>query len=249
MNRLETWQTESIGNIVESLENTEMKDLANLIVENLPEYWYTVPASSSGKYHPLMSIGEGGLFRHSLAVETFMEHFLTIDQYKNKFSSQERDALKIAALFHDGEKHGKSDSGGHTIFEHPLCMAKTIQGYKGTIDNVSDEIIDFIADCISSHMGQWTTDKRSPNVMLPTPQTLGQELVHLADYLASRKNIEIHFEQNVKFEKPTKEKYVFTFGKHKGKSFMDVVQKDKGYIAWLKENYHREPLKSFLKEV
>jgi hypothetical protein len=42
-------------------------------------------------------------------------------------------------------------------------------------------------------MGQWNTDKRS-SVVLPKPKTVIEKLVHLADYLASRKSLEFNFE-------------------------------------------------------
>lgn len=43
-------------------------------------------------------------------------------------------------------------------------------------------------------MGQWNTSKRS-NIELPKPEFAEQILVHLFDYLASRKFIEINFEE------------------------------------------------------
>lgn len=243
-------QKKVMDNILDSLENDNMKELGSIIFQNLPDYWYEVPASSSGKYHPLMSAGPQGLFRHSLAVETFMDHILSIDQYKNEFRSEERDALKIAAFVHDGEKHGKDKSGGHTVFNHPICMAETIRTYKGKIEGVDDDIIEFMAECISSHMGQWNTNSREPNIILPLPETEGQKLLHLADYLASRKDIEIHFEEKVKYENPTPDNYVFNFGKHKGKTFNEVLKKDKSYLEWLKgQKFVREPLKTFLKTI
>ena len=34
-------------------------------IEELPDYFFRVPASSTGKYHPRISLGEGGLLRHT----------------------------------------------------------------------------------------------------------------------------------------------------------------------------------------
>ena len=36
------------------------------ILNSLPEYFWKVAASSTGKYHPEFSLGEGGLVRHYL---------------------------------------------------------------------------------------------------------------------------------------------------------------------------------------
>ena len=99
-------------------------------------------------------------------------------------------------------------------------------------------------------MGQWNTISRAQNIILPLPETEGQKLLHLADYLASRKDIEIHFEEKVKYENPTPDNYVFNFGKHKGKTFNEVLKKDKSYLEWLKgQKFVREPLKTFLKTI
>jgi hypothetical protein len=52
------------------------------------------------------------------------------------------------------------------------------------------EIIEKIASCISSHMGEWAydyKDKYKKNQLLPKPNSKMQNIVHLADYLASRK--------------------------------------------------------------
>ena len=42
------------------------------------------------------------------------------------------------------------------------------------------------ASCIETHMGKWNTSKHS-EVVLPRPKTAIQYMVHLADYIASRK--------------------------------------------------------------
>ena len=55
------------------------------------------------------------------------------------------------------------------------------------------DVLEHIFKCIRSHMGQWNTNKYS-NVVLPTPQTGTEKFVHMADYLASRKCIEMNFE-------------------------------------------------------
>jgi len=51
-----------------------------------------------------------------------------------------------------------------------------------------------IAKCIKSHMGQWNTDYKTKEEMLPKPQNEIEKFTHLCDYLASRKMLEINFE-------------------------------------------------------
>ena len=46
----------------------------------------------------------------------------------------------------------------------------------------------FIASAVISHMGQWNTSWKMSG-MLPLPETPAQKVLHLTDYLASRKDI------------------------------------------------------------
>ena len=97
-------------------------------------------------------------------------------------------------------------------------------------------------------MGQWNTDSRSKET-LPTPITAPQKLIHFADYLASRKDIDVSFDESVApkpVEKPTLETYRIPFGKHAGKTLPEIAAIDKGYIDWAKKNMEKEPVKTLL---
>ena len=49
------------------IQNEQLKTLAQRLVLKLPDYFFTVAASSTGKYHPAYSLGTGGLLRHTKA--------------------------------------------------------------------------------------------------------------------------------------------------------------------------------------
>jgi hypothetical protein len=51
----------------------------------------------------------------------------------------------------------------------------------------------FIYDAVASHMGQWNINKHGDG-KLPLPQEPHQKILHLADYLASRKDINMVIE-------------------------------------------------------
>ena len=51
-----------------TIENDDLRILAEEMIKTIPEYWYHVGASSTGKYHPKYSLGEGGLMRHTVAL-------------------------------------------------------------------------------------------------------------------------------------------------------------------------------------
>lgn len=238
--------------IYDSFENEDIKDFCKLLVSELPLYWWKVPASSTGKYHPAYALGDGGLMRHSIAVVRFLNWFFNLEQYQNKFTDRERDLLRCAGLVHDGRKSGASDDVKEvfTVFDHPLLMAEAVRKHKEDAV-ISDKEIELIANAIESHMGQWTTSNKPKDagIVLPKPSNKYQEIVHLADYLASRKPLDMEFDEWKKPELPPLDTYVLNFGKYKNERLVEVAQKDKGYIDWLKENYGREPVRSLLKQL
>ena len=43
------------------IKNEKYRENLKIMVNLLPDYFFTVPASSTGKYHPSFSLGDGGL--------------------------------------------------------------------------------------------------------------------------------------------------------------------------------------------
>ena len=183
--------------IYDSFENEDIKDFCKLLVSELPLYWWDVPASSTGKYHPAYALGDGGLMRHSIAVVRFLNWFFSLEQYQNKFTDRERDLLRCAGLVHDGRKSGANDDVKEvfTVFDHPLLMAEAVRKHKEDAV-ISDEEIELIANAIESHMGQWNKDNYTNKEILPKPVTKLQRFVHMCDYLASRKFLDVQCENN-----------------------------------------------------
>lgn len=236
--------------VLNTFENDDIKNFAIVLLDNLPEYIWRVPASSTGKYHPAYSLGEGGLMRHQIAVVRFLNFFLELEQYNKIIPSRERDLLRVAGLIHDGCKSGSQsdyERSKYTKFDHPLQMAAVIRSYDGKYLN-HDEI-ELIAHCIESHMGSWNVDKKTGEC-LPKPEDLHQELVHLADYLASRKTLTMDFENietpRVEY-KP--EEYVLTFGKHKGEKLIDLYRSGDDYVVWMEENITRPDVQAAIKAI
>ena len=54
--------------IMNEIENEELRNFALYSANEIPNYFWEIPASSSGKYHPITDLGEGGLVRHPLMV-------------------------------------------------------------------------------------------------------------------------------------------------------------------------------------
>lgn len=159
-------------------------------VDTVPKYFWRVQASSTGKYHPQYALGEEGLLRHTCAAVRIAAAIINLDQYSGIFDDVDKDNIIVALMLHDTFKHGEESLWGkynpYSIHEHPLLAAEKVQTY------LDDEHKFVIANCIASHMGEWTTSNRSSYV-LPKPKTLEEQMVHLCDYLASRKYLEFKF--------------------------------------------------------
>lgn len=172
------------------IRNPVIQDLAKRIVKIIPEYFYSVPASSSGKYHPQYALGDGGLYRHVMAAVRIAKILFQI----NSFTSDEQDLIITALIAHDGWKQGVDGSGGHTLHAHPVIAAEVISELVTTHNDLEKRYLEDICSNIESHMGQWNTNPYNKNdVVLPVPKTKMQEFVHMADYLASRKALSFDF--------------------------------------------------------
>ena len=234
--------------ILNTIESEDIRKFAERCIETIPDYFWNVGASSTGKYHPQYALGDLGLARHTCALVRFLNHIFAVDCFGKNFTQREKDLMRVAGMMHDSRKSGNDDDftkNKYTKFDHPLLAANVIRELKG--NELPDEEIEMIATTIESHMGAWNTDKKSSTV-LPLPKNKYQTILHLADYLASRKDIDVLFDG---FEVPKKEvvkleDYVLNFGKHSGEKLVDVAQSDPSYISWAKENMNREPIKSLL---
>lgn len=174
---------------LETISNIELKTFVKWALNNLPDYFYKVAASSTGKYHPNYALGKGGLVRHTKAAVIIANNLFDNHTIQN-FTDEEKDLIRVSLLLHDGVKHGLNGSR-YTTSTHPLEVAK----YLETLDNefLNTDSWQIIKECIASHMGEWNYDYKTKKEVLPKPKTEMQKFVHLCDYLASRKCIEIKF--------------------------------------------------------
>jgi hypothetical protein len=244
-------QNNMVAPILATIVNEDIREFAKVLVEGLPNYIWEVGASSTGKYHPQYSLGEGGLMRHQIAVVRFLNYFFELEQYNVPLGDRKMDLMRVAGLCHDGRKSGEQadyEKSKYTKFDHPIQMANVVRSYDGKY--LSHDELEFIAHCIESHMGQWSTDKKSSTV-LPKPLDVYQHFVHLADYLASRKDLTMAFDniEQPKAQIVNPNEYVLSFGKYKGEKLIDVFNKDKSYCMWLKENSYQREVVDIVKQI
>lgn len=165
------------------IKDEELREIvSDYMEERVPDYFYKIGASSSGKYHPKFSQGDGGLVRHTKAVVMFVEELLRMSSYAY-MKEEYKDYVIAACIVHDTCKYG---------FEKEIDTSY----YKDHASNASYSFNMFCLECnyypselllnaIKSHMGQWSTNKED------RPFTSIDRCVHMADYMASRKFIDI----------------------------------------------------------
>ena len=188
MNREEVFKVE-LG----YLKSARIKRAALEMVKLLPEYFFEVPASSTGKYHPEYATGDGGLLRHTKAAVRIGYELLNDSCIGDKYTDSEKDLMLMGLLLHDGLKSGL-EKETYTRFDHPILMADYIMDNEEAL-GLEVEEIEFLCDVIKTHMGPWTTDYKG-NEVLEKPKTKYQNFVHMCDYLASRKCILLPFDDN-----------------------------------------------------
>jgi hypothetical protein len=188
MNKLDVFKDE-----LKYIKKDNYKDDCKKLINLLPDYFFSIPASSTGKYHPNYASNEGGLVRHTKVVVRIAYELLNNKIIGSDFTDDEKDLIIIALLLHDGLKSGLNHNR-YTLFEHPLIMAKFIRD-NNEILSFSDEEIALLTSMIESHSGEWTRNNYS-DIILPTPESKYQKFAHMCDFLASRKFLNVNFQNN-----------------------------------------------------
>ena len=247
--------------ILATIENDDIREFASKCIEKIDPWFWVAPAASSGRHHPITSLGEGGLLRHTLSVVRFLNYILEVESVHSQFTSRERDLMRVAAMLHDVKKSGSQDdyeTNKSTKFEHPLLAANFVR----SIGVLPKDELELCASMIESHMGQFNTSKKS-DIILPKPTNKYQILVHVCDYISSRKDIEVRTDmlpeykdksvvekmpQKTEVKLPDINTWRFTFGKKKGMTIPEVAAEDPGYIMWAKAKMETEPARTLLKD-
>jgi 23S rRNA maturation-related 3'-5' exoribonuclease YhaM len=167
------------------INDSRVKNFTIKALSSLPDYFFKIPASSSGKYHPKITTKEGGLVIHTKLAVRVLKSMLNLNMME--YTDIQKDIAISAMILHDGLKSGYPQTK-YTAHEHPILVCDYLLKQEGVCDYISKPILDKIFSCIKSHMGQWTTGDNS-NVVLPKPESGLEKLVHIADYISSRKNI------------------------------------------------------------
>lgn len=215
---------------LEMIQNQSVKNFTIDCLREAPDYFWTHPSSSSGKYHPPQSNGEGGLVRHTKAVVYFATKLCEV----YGFTGDDMDCVLSACILHDIVKYGWPIARPHTTKTHDLEGTIFI-GRIAEKTNFSQSLIERISDGVCWHMGRWSTRTDGNKKVFPQEFSRTAEIVHLADVIAAQNQVSLIFldslDEKVKINDGT---FIMPFGKHKGKT-MEEIPSD--YLKWISESF------------
>lgn len=160
------------------IDNSGIRRIVETTLQFAPDYFWTAPSSSSGKYHPIDELWEGGLVIHvKKAVKIGYDLCRAFD-----LSLINRDVVVAALILHDICKFGYPENTGHLVNGHGYLVANVMRKAKVISGEVPTDDIIQILNLISTYMGKW-------DVPYECPEEKMRLIFHLADYIASRRYI------------------------------------------------------------
>ncbi len=182
--------TSRLKNLLDEIEDDRIRIFAETLLPTIPDYIFQIPAGISGAVNSASDLTKEGLLRHIENAVTIYKIFTSSEYAKIKFTQHERDMMYVATIFCDAFKHGWQENYEESHlpkYEHPKIAADVIRSINGIL---SVNEINFIANCIESHMGHSVDNKPDGcTFILPAPDTEYKHLVLLVQYLASQKDI------------------------------------------------------------
>ena len=167
---------------IELIQSEDLRMLTKAYFEEyVPDYFWEIGASSSGKYHPVFSQGVGGLVRHTKAVVMFAEELLRMSSYMY-MSEEYKDYVIMACIVHDTCKYGMCEFDKAQYKDHSKLASENVANcWK---EYFEEQAPVFFTNAIKTHMGQWSEKEDRPFTNI-------DRCVHMADYMASRNFIDI----------------------------------------------------------
>ena len=166
---------------LKKIDNTMLRmAIVEFFDSQVPDYFWSVPASMSGKHHAQFDAGEGGLVRHvQMTVAVCME-MLRLSEYEKA----DKDKAIAALLIHDSIKDG--ESGSHYHSDHPKLAAEKWMDFAQANTVLPHNDIETVFYSVLWHSGQWSGPSITSQYRKPKEYLQEIKLVHLCDYIASR---------------------------------------------------------------
>jgi HD superfamily phosphohydrolase YqeK len=171
--------------------NELLRGFVQSSLQAAPAYFWTVPASTSGKYHPPCSRGPGGLVHHTRLVVYFVRELargLGLEAWM--------DELTAAAILHDMYKNGDNPDdrtrgmahwSAHGLHARGYIEARVLGGPVETAWGNNPEFcrqVNKVFELMARHMGPF-------GGTAPACVTREDFCLYIADYISSRKLVNI----------------------------------------------------------
>ena len=174
-------KSEHFSRELELIVNEDLRmAVKSYLDEYVPDYFFEIGASSTGKYHPKFSQGQGGLVRHVKAVVMFAEELMRMNTYAY-MRDDYKDFAFAACIIHDCAKYGMTEFDKTEYKNHASNGA---QMFADWCEQIGYDVNQYLLDAVRTHMGQWSEREDRPFTNI-------DRLVHMADYMASRSFIDI----------------------------------------------------------
>ena len=92
------------NSILDTIESEDIRKFAERCIQTIPDYFWDVGASSTGRYHPQYALGDLGLARHTCALVRFLNHIFAVKCFGENFTQREKDLMRVAGMMHDSRK-------------------------------------------------------------------------------------------------------------------------------------------------
>ena len=169
-----------LANEINLIKRPDIRQFVQFALEAAPAYFWTVPASTSGKYHPTKCRQPGGLVHHTRMVVYFVSSLMISMECEHW-----HDELIAAAILHDAYKNGDSlsvRSGNWSAHGANLRGLLQRQGWWAGYGH--EQYVNKILDLTARHMQKWGGSA-------PRPASMEDWCLAISDYVASRKLVNI----------------------------------------------------------
>lgn len=168
-----------------------LRAFAEYALSKAPPYFWMLPSSSTGKYHPPQSNGQGGLIRHTKAAVYFADSACRPHLESGSLTTKDHAIAVTATLLHDIVKYGVGSPQRYTTKTHDKEGADFVfrLGREYCKDHPELDLGDIKRVCkgIAFHMGPWTSEDRRKQY--PDEYSLIERIVFEADYNSSRREV------------------------------------------------------------
>ncbi|MFA5669985.1 MAG: HD domain-containing protein [Balneolaceae bacterium] len=175
------------------IKNVKIRNWVTEVLDSdiVPGYFWWTAASTSGKYHPHLSLGPGGLIRHVKYCVYWCKELVRACGFKPQDGFKHEDEVIAAAILHDLIKNGFDYDGSFKKGMnwtpcHGWRLADLLRVKYQSLKN--EPWFEKVMWGISAHMGKWGDKDAAKWQNAPNQDCMEvAKLVHLADYCSSRK--------------------------------------------------------------